>query len=478
MAYAGSAVLEGDAAAFAAAIRSLVNNPRFSDVTFVVGRERQEVFAHRCILACRCQAFQGMLSQPQPGAQEPWPPQAPLVLSHVQPEVFLAVIEFLYTNSVTLNSLIALEVLTSAVEYGLDDLRKPPPLFLTRSCQLLEMAHLDYHYKRFSPPPPLSCWSGPPQKPPGLPYSCSRPLGKARRPRRLIGKGRQVTGRLPANAGAARPSLCRGADQDVRGQPCPAGARHPARKMPVNGPAADGPGRKEQGLLLWELALSHCCCHCEVVCNSGMQQSENQEAVGGPGVDATAKHLALKLLIQPDQPCASPVPQLGWMGAPAPGTAELCSMAQAGLCVEFLTGALSVELVCEALQAWLPGVTLGASLAARTDFAAGRDFTQPSWIRLDSAPARSPQGLVSLAVLERPVAEVAAGPGRELRLPLLSPRELAALESHNQRDPLIPVECIAEAWKCHALRRGRGAPSHLYQCRRGTQPREHHSYLQ
>ncbi|XP_034636150.1 BTB/POZ domain-containing protein 19 isoform X2 [Trachemys scripta elegans] len=124
MAYAGSAVLEGDAAAFAAAVRSLINNPQFSDVTFVVGRERQEVFAHRCILACRCQAFQGMFSQPQPDAQEPWPAQAPLVLSHVQPEVFLAVLEFLYTNSVTLNSFMALEVLTSAVEYGLDDLRK------------------------------------------------------------------------------------------------------------------------------------------------------------------------------------------------------------------------------------------------------------------------------------------------------------------------------------------------------------------
>nr|XP_042700996.1 BTB/POZ domain-containing protein 19 isoform X2 [Chrysemys picta bellii] len=52
------------------------------------------------------------------------PPQTPLVLSHVQPEVFLAVLEFLYTNSVTLNSFVALEVLTSAVEYGLDDLRK------------------------------------------------------------------------------------------------------------------------------------------------------------------------------------------------------------------------------------------------------------------------------------------------------------------------------------------------------------------
>ncbi|CAM2119170.1 BTB/POZ domain-containing protein 19 isoform X1 [Caretta caretta] len=293
MAYAGSAVLEGDAAAFAAAIRSLVNNPRFSDVTFVVGRERQEVFAHRCILACRCQTFQGMLCQPQPGAQEPWPPQTPLVLSHVQPEVFLAVIEFLYTNSVTLNSLIALEVFTSAVEYGLVDLRK--------------------------------------------------------------------------------------------------------------------------------------------------------------------------------------------------------------LCVEFLTGALSVELVCEALQAAvtygqmdlqqhclvfvedhtrevvqtrgfheLSGAALGVVL--QSDRLA---IDEPDLIRAVREWAH-----VSSAVLERPVAEVAAGPVSELRLPLLSPRELAALESRNQRDPLIPVECIAEAWKCHALRKGRGAPSRLYQCRRGTQPREHHSYLQ
>uniref|UniRef100_A0A674IZ07 BTB domain containing 19 n=1 Tax=Terrapene triunguis TaxID=2587831 RepID=A0A674IZ07_9SAUR len=85
---------------------------------------------------------------------------------------------------------------------------------------------------------------------------------------------------------------------------------------------------------------------------------------------------------------------------------------------------------------------------------------------------------VSSAVLDRPVAEVAAGPVRELRLPLLAPRELAALESHNQRDPLIPVECIAEAWKCHALRKGSGAPSRLCQRRRGTQPREHHGYLE
>ncbi|XP_061486418.1 BTB/POZ domain-containing protein 19 isoform X4 [Rhineura floridana] len=117
MASSCSALLLGDSAAFAAALRTLINNPQFSDVTFLVGREQQEIFAHRCLLSSRCQALHAMLSQPQEI-------QAPLILSHVQPEVFLAVIEYLYTNSVTLNSIITLEVLTSSIEYGLDELRK------------------------------------------------------------------------------------------------------------------------------------------------------------------------------------------------------------------------------------------------------------------------------------------------------------------------------------------------------------------
>ncbi|NXX86892.1 BTBDJ protein, partial [Urocolius indicus] len=75
--------------------------------TFVVGREQRRVFAHRCVLACRCQAFRGMLCQAPAGTDGPADsdtPQGPFVLGNVQPEVFLAVIEFLYTNSVTLNS--------------------------------------------------------------------------------------------------------------------------------------------------------------------------------------------------------------------------------------------------------------------------------------------------------------------------------------------------------------------------------------
>lgn len=84
---------------------------------------------------------------------------------------------------------------------------------------------------------------------------------------------------------------------------------------------------------------------------------------------------------------------------------------------------------------------------------------------------------VGAAVLEQPVAEVAAPVVRELRLALLAPAELSALEEENRREPLIPVEQIVEAWKCHALRRGdaaRGAPCRR---RRGTVPRDHHRFL-
>ncbi|XP_071985229.1 BTB/POZ domain-containing protein 19 isoform X1 [Engystomops pustulosus] len=116
-----SSLLQGDGSALPAALRGLINNAQCSDVSFVVGKQRQVVHAHRCILMCRCKVFQRMFSR-QP--QTPKEMQVPFILADVQPEVFLAVIEFIYTNSVTLDSVIVLEVLTAAVEYGLTELRK------------------------------------------------------------------------------------------------------------------------------------------------------------------------------------------------------------------------------------------------------------------------------------------------------------------------------------------------------------------
>ncbi|KAK2543358.1 Btbd19 [Columba livia] len=290
-----SAQLQGEAAAFTAALRTLVNNPQFSDVTFVVGREKQKVFAHRCVLACRCQAFRGMLSQGLTGSKDATSnilPQGPFILGNVQPEVFLAVIEFLYTNSINLNSQIVLEVLTSSVEYGLQDLCK--------------------------------------------------------------------------------------------------------------------------------------------------------------------------------------------------------------LCVKFIKDTLSVEQVCEALQAavtygladlqqhclaFIEGCTVevvrtrGFHELSDTVLAQVLRSDRLAVDELDLVQAVREWAHVSSAVLERPVPEVAALPVRELRLPLLAPSELATLESHNQRDLLIPVESIAAAWRSHALKKVSGVPSHLYRPRCGTKPRDHHRHL-
>lgn len=54
-------------------------------------------------------------------------------------------------------------------------------------------------------------------------------------------------------------------------------------------------------------------------------------------------------------------------------------------------------------------------------------------------PTTRAQGWHLQAVLERSVAEVAAPVVRELRLALLAPPELSALEEQNRQEPLIPV---------------------------------------
>lgn len=276
-------VVRGQAAPFSTALRSLINNPRYSDICFVVGQERQEVFAHRCLLACRCNFFQRLLG---PGAP------SPVVLSTVPAEAFLAVLEFLYTNSVKLHRYSVLEVLTAAVEYGLEELRE---LCLEFVVKVLDVE--------------------------------------------LVCEALQVAVTF--------------------------------------------------GL---EPLQERCIAFIE---------THSQEAL------RTRGFLELS------------------------ATALLPVLRSDKLCVD------EAELV----------------QAAR------------SWAR------------VGAAVLEQPVAEVAAPVVRELRLALLAPAELSALEEQNRREPLIPVEQIVEAWKCHALRRGDAARSAPCRRRRGTLPRDHHRFL-
>nr|XP_033772239.1 BTB/POZ domain-containing protein 19 isoform X2 [Geotrypetes seraphini] len=265
--------LHGDDARFTAALRSLVDSPQFSDVKFIVGKEKQEVWAHRCILASRCSAFHAMFKQslqsPDPSQE---PAQDPIILSDVQPAVFLPLIEFLYTNSVTLNNLIALEVVTSAMEYELDDLRKAAVIY-----RLIDMKNRCLAFIE----------------------SCTR----------------------------------------------------------------------------------------EVI------RSRSFREMSAP---------ALLCMLQSDRLTAD-----------------------------------EVELIC-----------------------AVREWTH-----------------VNSVVLDIPVPQIAAEIVGEIRLFLLSPDELTTLEKENRKDPFIPVERIAEAWKFHALKKGGGVQHHLFCRRKGTLPRDHHRYL-
>ncbi|XP_072830662.1 BTB/POZ domain-containing protein 19 isoform X4 [Vicugna pacos] len=307
-------VVHGEAASFSTALRSLVNNPLYSDVRFVVGQERQEVFAHRCLLACRCNFFQRLLgSELGPGVT------SPVVLSAVPAEAFLAVLEFLYTNSAQLH------------RHSVSPLGRAPVSF---PLPLMGSVHTLFH----------------------IPTSPERNV-------------------------------------------------HQYRK-----------------------------------------------------------------------------------------NINFCSQ----LCLEFVVKVLDVELVCEALQV---AVTFGLGPLQERCVAFIEAHSQET-LRTRGFLELSPPALLPLlrsdklcvdeaelvlaarswarvgaAVLERPVAEVAAPVVRELRLALLAPAELSALEEQNRQEPLIPVEQIVEAWKCHALRRGDAAPGAPCRRRRGTLPREHHRFL-
>jgi len=114
------ALMKGNQDDFAKMTRKLVNNKEFSDLKFLIGPGRKAIYAHRCILSARCAVFKAMFADKTAGAHDK---EVPLVLSDMSPEIFLAMLEFIYTNCVTLSSKTAIDVLATSLEYGLDDLR-------------------------------------------------------------------------------------------------------------------------------------------------------------------------------------------------------------------------------------------------------------------------------------------------------------------------------------------------------------------
>eukprot|EP00730_Choanoeca_flexa_P016894 TRINITY_DN8065_c0_g1_i1.p1 TRINITY_DN8065_c0_g1~~TRINITY_DN8065_c0_g1_i1.p1 ORF type:complete len:282 (+),score=72.93 TRINITY_DN8065_c0_g1_i1:86-931(+) len=116
----------GNANSFAVEMKKAINDTEFSDITFIVGETREKIHAHRMILSARCEVFRAMFAEQKSQASKrdggKRNDHVPLVLPDVRPSVFLAVIEYIYSNSCTLNSSTVVDVLASAIEYGLDGL--------------------------------------------------------------------------------------------------------------------------------------------------------------------------------------------------------------------------------------------------------------------------------------------------------------------------------------------------------------------
>ncbi|OQR97124.1 hypothetical protein ACHHYP_20629 [Achlya hypogyna] len=97
-------------------LRDLVNNQTMSDITFLV--EGAPVYAHK-ILCVRCSYFKAMLTGEmlESRARE-------VVVPDVRKGIFLAFLEYLYTDHVTVDVETAMELFVTADRYGVDRLKK------------------------------------------------------------------------------------------------------------------------------------------------------------------------------------------------------------------------------------------------------------------------------------------------------------------------------------------------------------------
>ncbi|XP_074654245.1 BTB/POZ domain-containing protein 19-like [Tubulanus polymorphus] len=111
----------GDTSSFALQMKRLINNKDMSDIKFLIGPNRKPVYAHRCLLSARCDVFRAMFLDQAKNKESQ---DVPFVMSDISMEIFMPILEFIYTNAVTLSSKNAVDVLGSALEYGMDDLRK------------------------------------------------------------------------------------------------------------------------------------------------------------------------------------------------------------------------------------------------------------------------------------------------------------------------------------------------------------------
>ncbi|XP_046862988.1 BTB/POZ domain-containing protein 19-like isoform X2 [Xenia sp. Carnegie-2017] len=114
--------LPGSPWAFANDMRKMINKKEFSNVKFIVGPSRTQIFGNSCILSARSQVFKAMFEN-EDGLHSACLENS-IILADTSPTTFLCLLEFLYTNCCTLNEENVIDVLSCAFEYSLDELQK------------------------------------------------------------------------------------------------------------------------------------------------------------------------------------------------------------------------------------------------------------------------------------------------------------------------------------------------------------------
>jgi RCC1 and BTB domain-containing protein len=103
-------------ATYTSQIRALVNDEEFSDITFMI--ENEPIYAHRAILAQRCDHFAAMFRS---GMRESVERVIPI--PNISKQVFLLLLEYIYTDAVKIEVDDAIELYIAADLYDLERLR-------------------------------------------------------------------------------------------------------------------------------------------------------------------------------------------------------------------------------------------------------------------------------------------------------------------------------------------------------------------
>lgn len=101
---------------YMADMRQLIDSEEFSDLAFIV--EGRKIYCHRAILAARSEHFRAMFSS---GMRESRASE--ITLRHIRVPVFLALLEYMYADTVNVGAEMALELFAAADLYTLDRLK-------------------------------------------------------------------------------------------------------------------------------------------------------------------------------------------------------------------------------------------------------------------------------------------------------------------------------------------------------------------